>query len=116
MTTSDPNPPIPSGPGDFEIAVICALKSEANAVEALFDKFWEDEGVRIEKAPGDVNAYTIGLIGRHNVVLTWMPRMGKSSAASVASRLRSTFDRIKLPLVVGICGGVPNATDGREIL
>jgi hypothetical protein len=36
-----PSPPINSR--DFEIAVICALRIEADAVEALFDKFWEDE-------------------------------------------------------------------------
>src|SRR5215471_21072982 len=95
-------PPPPSGPDDFEIAVICALPSEANAVEGLFDKIWEDD--TIEKARGDNNTYTVGLIGRHNVVLAWMPRMGKSNASKVANSLSFTFGRIKLALVVGICG------------
>jgi hypothetical protein len=30
------------GRGDFEITIIYALKLEADAVEALFDKFWGD--------------------------------------------------------------------------
>jgi len=68
----------PTGRGDFEIAIICALKSEADAVEALFDEFWDGE--MYGKAPGDPNAYTTGVIGSHNVVLAHMPGMGKNSA------------------------------------
>ncbi|KAE8386906.1 purine and uridine phosphorylase [Aspergillus alliaceus] len=46
-----------------------------------------------------------------------MHRMGKVSAASVSSNLRSSFPRIRLGLLVGICGGVPfTDSDEREIL
>jgi hypothetical protein len=31
----------PRDRNDFEIAVICALRIEANAVEAMFDEFWD---------------------------------------------------------------------------
>lgn len=27
----------------FEIAIICTLRTESDAVEALFDEFWEDD-------------------------------------------------------------------------
>jgi hypothetical protein len=80
---TEPSPP--SQRKDFEIAIICALRSEADAVEALFDRFWDDDGKRYGKAPGDPNAYTTGVIGSHNVVLAYMPGIGKGSAASVAS-------------------------------
>jgi hypothetical protein len=70
---------------DFEIAIICALRSEADAVEAVFDIFWDDDGKRYGKASGDPNAYTTGVIGSYNVVLAYMPSMGKGSAASVAT-------------------------------
>ncbi|CZR68592.1 uncharacterized protein PAC_18491 [Phialocephala subalpina] len=100
----------------FEIAIICALQSEADAVEALFDKYWDEDGDRYGKAPGDTNTYTTGTVGCHNVVLAHMPGMGKGSAASVASSFRSSFERIKLALVVGICGGVPSLVNGEEIL
>ena len=100
----------------FEIAIICALRSEADAVEALFDEYWDEDGDRYGKAPGDTNVYTTGLIDCHNVVLAHMPGMGKGSAASVAARLQCSFRKIKLALVVGICGGVPIGTDGEEIL
>jgi nucleoside phosphorylase len=102
--------------GDFDIAVICALEIEADAVEAMFDGFWED-GDSYEKAAGDYNTYTIGWIGRHNVVLAHMPGMGKGASASVATNFRSSFGGIRLGLVIGICGGVPGGVqDGKEML
>jgi len=100
----------------FEIAIICALRSEADAVEALFDEYWDEDGDRYGKASGDTNAYTTGVVGRHNVVLAHMPGIGKGSAASVAASLKSSFRRIKLALVVGICGGVPIGIDSDEII
>jgi nucleoside phosphorylase len=111
------SPPQPKGRNDFEIAIICALRSEADAVEALFDKFWGDDGEMYGKASGDPNAYTTGVIGIHNVVLAYMPGMGKRNAANVASSFRSSFGGIKLALIVGICGGVANGTDDeKEVL
>uniref|UniRef100_A0A8H7N403 Nucleoside phosphorylase domain-containing protein n=1 Tax=Bionectria ochroleuca TaxID=29856 RepID=A0A8H7N403_BIOOC len=91
----------------FEIAIICALTIEADAVEALFDQYWDDDGPDYEKAPGDPNAYSTGSIGKHNVVLARMPDMGKVSSATVAVNCRVSFPNIKLALVVGICGAVP---------
>jgi len=106
----------PKDRGGFEIAIICALQSEADAVEALFDEYWDEDGDRYGKAPGDTNTYTTGTVGCHSVVLAHMPGIGKGSAASVASSFRSSFGRIKLALVVGICGGVPILVDGEENL
>ena len=34
--------PRPAGRDDFRIAVICALESESDAVEAMFDQDWEE--------------------------------------------------------------------------
>jgi nucleoside phosphorylase len=104
----------PSPPHDrrgFEIAIICALPLEADCVHAVFDKFWNDEGKQYRKAVGDPNTYTTGVIGDHNVVLAHMPHMGVASASGVAASLRSSFPKIKLAVVVGICGGMPYDTD-----
>ncbi|KAJ5667481.1 hypothetical protein N7507_003345 [Penicillium longicatenatum] len=92
---------------DFEIAIICALPLEADAVEALFDEQYDTLGQIYRKQPGDANSYTTGRIGQHSVVLCYMPGIGKGSAASVASSLRVSYTGIRLALVVGICGGVP---------
>ncbi|KAJ5496246.1 hypothetical protein N7463_008233 [Penicillium fimorum] len=96
---------------DFDVAIICALQLEADAVEALFDYFWDEDSDRYGKASGDQNAYRTGVIGDHNVVLTYMPGIGKGHAASVAASFRSSFQGIRLALIVGICGGVPGRTE-----
>jgi nucleoside phosphorylase len=105
------HPSRPKHRSDFEIAIVCALRLEADAVEALFDKFWDEDGDGYGKAQGDTNAYSTGVIGSHNVVLAFMPGIGIGNAASVAANFQSSFGGIKLALVVGICGGVPNGMD-----
>ncbi|KAH7146776.1 nucleoside phosphorylase domain-containing protein [Dactylonectria estremocensis] len=101
------NPTRPASRRDFEVAIICALKIEAEAVRQLFDRDWDDDDPPYDKALGDPNAYSTGLVGRHNIVLAHMPSMGKATAAAVASNCRTSFPNVKLALVVGVCGAVP---------
>ncbi|KAK4220954.1 kinesin light chain 3, partial [Podospora fimiseda] len=101
---------------DFEIAIICALTLEADAVEALFDRHWDDDGPPFDKAIRDSNTYSTGVIGRHNVVLAYMPTMGKANSAAVAANCRISFPNIKLAVLVGICGVAPFSLDGSEII
>lgn len=108
------HPAPPSDRNGFEVAVICALQAEADAAEAMFDKIWD---YKYGKAQGDTNAYTTGIIDGHNTVLAYMPGIGKSAAAGVAASFRSSFTGIRLALVMGICGGVPDGTDNeKEVL
>ena len=109
-------PPRPESRDGFEIAVICALAIERNAIEALLDEEYETDGFSYGKAAGDLNAYTTGRLGNQHVVLAYMPGMGIVSATAVAANLRSSFERIKVGIVVGICGGVPMTADGEEVL
>ncbi|KAL3435052.1 hypothetical protein BDV09DRAFT_185326 [Aspergillus tetrazonus] len=105
----------PSSRDEFTIAIICALTLEAEAVEDLFDETYDRLGEHYRKEPGDDNAYVNGRIGNHNVVVCYMPGMGKGSAASVASSLKISYKRIELALVVGICGGAPYPLSGGEV-
>ncbi|KAM0294558.1 hypothetical protein ACHAO9_000991 [Fusarium lateritium] len=116
MSNPSSLPPRPYDRRGFEIAIICALTLEADAVEALFDYYWDDDGPLFDKEPGDPNAYSTGVIGRFNVVLAYMPGMGKVTAAAVASNCRKSFPSIKLALVVGICGVVPFGPSNDEIV
>ncbi|KAL7937888.1 hypothetical protein V8C35DRAFT_290211 [Trichoderma chlorosporum] len=100
----------PSSREGFQIALICALRVEFDAVEALFDDYYEQD-FSYSKAPGDPNAYTTGRMCGHDVVLAFMPGMGKVNSANVAAGFRASFPGIRLGLVVGICGGVPVGTD-----
>ncbi|KAL2782765.1 hypothetical protein BJX66DRAFT_164376 [Aspergillus keveii] len=105
----------PKNRNDFAIAIICALPLEADAVEALFDEHYDRLGKHYGKAPGDANAYINGRIGKHDVVLCYMPEIGKRSAAGVATGLKISYRGVKLALVVGICGGAPSPPEYREI-
>ncbi|RKK19196.1 hypothetical protein BFJ66_g17672 [Fusarium oxysporum f. sp. cepae] len=116
MSTLSPRPPRPSHRRGFEIAIICALPLEADAVVALFDHHWDGENPPFDKEPGDHNAYSTGVIGRHNVILAYMPGIGKVNAATVASNCGKSFPGIKLALVVGICGVVPFGPNKDEII
>ncbi|KAJ2902704.1 NB-ARC and ankyrin domain protein [Zalerion maritima] len=106
----------PATRADFEVAIFCALPLEASAVLAQFDYRWDGNGPPFDKAPSDANAYTTGSIGRHNVVLVHIPNMGKGSAAVAAADCLHSFQSIRLALLVGICGGVPQDSNGEEIL
>ncbi|KAF5667836.1 pfs domain-containing protein [Fusarium denticulatum] len=103
----------PIQPPQIDIAILCALTLEADAVETLFDEPWTGGYNRSE---GDTNTYTFGVIGRRGVVLVHMPGIGTTYSATIAAYCRTTFPRISLALVVGICGGVPFSEDGTELL
>ncbi|KAJ5279984.1 hypothetical protein N7478_005356 [Penicillium angulare] len=98
---------------DFEVAIVCALSLEFDAVSAVVDDFWNfDYG----KVHGDENMYINARIGKINVVLLLLSNMGKASAASTCANLRSSYPGVNLVLMSGICGGVPLTGDGEEIL
>lgn len=101
----------PTSRDQFHIAVICALPREADAVTLLFDEFWDEESDPFGRAVGDVNTYMTGRIGKHNVVLAILPGMGTNNAAASTASLRSSYNNLKLALLVGICGGVPRIED-----
>lgn len=105
----------PKSRTEFRTAIICALTLEAEAVEALFDETYDKFGKIYGKRRGDANSYINGRIGKHDVVLCYMPGMGKGSAASVASSLRVSYTGVQLALVVGICGGAPNPIGDQAI-
>lgn len=84
-----PNHPssYPKSRDQISVAIKCALTQEADAVEALFDEFYDETGHDYEKVYGDPNAYTNWRIGKHHVVLTHMPGMGNGIASSVGWHL-----------------------------
>jgi nucleoside phosphorylase len=99
---------------DFEIGIICALPLEALAVKEVFQTVYSENQFD-GKEPGDSNSYTKGSIGQHRVVLAHLPGMGKVNAAAAASTFKSTFRNLKLVLLVGICGGVPEGANGEQL-
>ncbi|WYZ40895.1 hypothetical protein EsH8_IV_001236 [Colletotrichum jinshuiense] len=108
--------PRPQSREDFEIAVVCALPLEYDAVALAFDEFWDEDGDQLGKAARDPNTYTTGRIGSHNVVLALLSSMGKVSAAGAVTALRSSYTQVKLAFITGICGGVPAPSNGVELV
>lgn len=92
------------------------MRLEYDAVVLLFDDFWDEAGYPYGRADGDINAYTTGRVGKHNVVLVLLHRMGKASAAGAVASMRSSYSCLRLAILVGICGGVPQTQAGNEIL
>src|SRR2546423_1282951 len=58
----------------------------------------------------DPNDYTVGKVGKHNVVIAVLPdgEYGTASAASVASDMLHSFPNVRIGLMVGIGGGAPS--------
>ncbi|PNP58140.1 hypothetical protein THARTR1_02298 [Trichoderma harzianum] len=106
----------PSSRDEFEVALICALPLEYNAVALLFDEFWDESGDRYGRAIGDPNTYTTGRFGSFDVVLVLLPNTGNISAASATASLRSSYSGLRLVILTGTCGGVPFSGTGDEIL
>lgn len=116
MSTNIPFQP-PGSRNDFEIAIVCALPLEADAVIAVFDDYWDDDDHELRPSlMEDQNEYTFGRIGRHNVIVLVLPHAGKIEASSAVAAMRPSFRNIQLCLVVGVCGVAPKTQHGSEIL
>lgn len=55
----------------------------------------------------DQNAYVLGSIEQHNVVVAVMREIGNDLAATVATQLVNDFPSVRFDLLVVIGGGVP---------
>jgi nucleoside phosphorylase len=91
---------------DYTVGWVCALSEELAAASAMLDELHED----LPRRQPDNNAYVLGNIGVHNVVIACLPQgeSGTNSAATVATQMLSTFRSIKFGVIVGIGGGVPS--------
>ncbi len=88
---------------DYTVAVVCAKEIEMSAVRAMLDS----EHVDLNAQQGDTNAYTLGSLCGHKVILVCLPgEQGKGLAAGVATDLSRTFLNVKWWFLVGIAGGV----------
>lgn len=94
-------------PALYTVGLITAITPEFAAACAMLDS--EEEEGPDYVSPGDTNSYTLGTMGKHNVVIATLPHgdYGTSSAAGVASNMLNSFPNIRIGLMVGIGGGAP---------
>ncbi|KAJ4041185.1 hypothetical protein NW753_010593 [Fusarium oxysporum] len=90
---------------EYTVGWVCALSKEQTAATAMLDQRHAD----LPKPPNDPNTYTLGSIGKHNIVIACLPKgkIGNNAAAAFAAQMVRTFPSIKVGLMVGIGGGIP---------
>ena len=91
---------------EYTVGWICALPLEMAAAMAMLDDIHHDLPVR----PIDHNTYTLGRIGKYNIVVACLPAgvYGTTAAAIAATHMMCSFESIRFSLMVGIGGGVPS--------
>lgn len=99
-------------PGFYTVGLVCALPIERTAIEAMLD---EEHSPLVVQSEQDTNAYTLGRIGPHNVVIAGLPndQYGLNNAAIVATNMLWSFPSIIRRLIIGIGGGAPDFADMR---
>ena len=96
---------------DYLVAWVCALPIEVAAAKATLDRIHD----KVPPDPNlhDNNNYILGSLHGHNVVLAY-PNVGvygKTSVAGVATQLHASFKSVRLTLMIGIAGGVPDTKE-----
>ncbi|KAJ6016208.1 Tetratricopeptide-like helical [Penicillium herquei] len=91
---------------DYPVAWICALPLEMAAAKMMLDRVHAS----LSQPESDHNAYTLGSISGHNVVVACLPSgvYGTTAAAVVLAHMLETFPSLRFGLMVGIGGGVPS--------
>lgn len=97
-----------SDSNNYVVGWICAITTEYVAARAFLDE--EHDGPEY-LSHGDNNDYTLGRIGKHNVVIAVLPdgEYGTQSAACVARDMAHSFPNLRIGLMVGIGGGAPTS-------
>ncbi|KAL4860327.1 hypothetical protein BDV12DRAFT_205201 [Aspergillus spectabilis] len=92
---------------DYTVGWICAIVTEYAAAQEFLD---EEHEAPDFASPGDTNHYTLGRIGKHNIVIAVLPdgEYGTAAAATVATNMQNSFPNVRIGLLVGIGGGVPS--------
>lgn len=96
-----------SNPDNYTVGWICAIATEYVAARAFLDE--KHDGPEYV-SPNDNNDYTLGRVGKHNVVIAVLPdgEYGTASAAITARDMLHSFPSVRIGLMVGIGGGAPS--------
>ncbi|KAI6357147.1 hypothetical protein MCOR25_007722 [Pyricularia grisea] len=96
---------------DYTVGWISIIATEVAASKGFFDK----QHQQIITEEKDNNAYVLGSMGTHNVVMAapGEGRMGTTPAASVIGDMVRSFPNLRFILLVGIAGGAPTVKDIR---
>ncbi|KAK6212828.1 hypothetical protein LQW54_004917 [Pestalotiopsis sp. IQ-011] len=91
----------------YTVAWICAIGTELVAAKQFLDETHD----AVDQLPAkDDNAYVLGRVGKHNIVIAALPyrQYGLVSAAIVARDMARSFPNLRFALIVGTGGGAPS--------
>ncbi|KAL5085404.1 hypothetical protein Trisim1_010631 [Trichoderma cf. simile WF8] len=113
---ADPDEAVPSvssqTPDKFlKIAIICTLLTEYDAVCLILDEFW-DKDYKLEDRGESI--YTTGRVGRHDVLVAFLPYTRKTVATNPVPLLHFLNPQLELFLLVGVCRGIPKVKDSKQ--
>ncbi|OJJ42788.1 hypothetical protein ASPZODRAFT_136923 [Penicilliopsis zonata CBS 506.65] len=93
---------------EYTVGWICVLPVEFAAAKGMLDEIHGEP--QTLQANADDNPYLLGCIRQFKVVIASLPlhELGASSAASVAKAMLFTFPNIRVGLLVGVGGGIPD--------
>ncbi|KAI1382401.1 hypothetical protein F4677DRAFT_25067 [Hypoxylon crocopeplum] len=94
-------------PNNYTVGWICAVGTELVAAKEFLD---ERHDAPDHVPAHDNNAYTLGIMGKHNVVIVALPmgEYGITNAATVGRDMARSFPNLRIILMVGIGGGAPS--------
>ncbi|KAJ0421287.1 hypothetical protein BJY00DRAFT_282468 [Aspergillus carlsbadensis] len=93
--------------GAYTVGWICGDHISRAAAHTMLD---EEHAKPQFRDPSDDNSYLLGKVGQHNVAIACLPAgmRGIGPAAIAASKMLSSFQKIRVGLLVGIGGGIPS--------
>jgi nucleoside phosphorylase len=99
---------------DYHIGWVCALSKEMTAALSILD---EEHLILEGQQQHDNNNYALGRIHNYNMVITCMPAGTNRlvNAANMARDMARTFPALRVCLIVGIGGGIPNLEKGVDV-
>ncbi|KAJ6041445.1 nucleoside phosphorylase domain-containing protein [Penicillium canescens] len=91
---------------DYTVGWVCTRPLEYAVAEGMLD----EQHSALPQVENDTNTYTLGGMQRHNVVLLCIPAgaMETGVANTAVSGMLRSFPNIRIRLLVGVAGGVPN--------
>ncbi|KAK2922906.1 Nucleoside phosphorylase superfamily [Fusarium oxysporum f. sp. vasinfectum] len=89
---------------NYLIGWICVRLEEYVAAQMFLDEKHEQPD---SVSASEYNKYTLGKVGKHNVVIGWLTP-GEYGISRAASDMFTIFPDLRISLIVGIAGGAPS--------
>lgn len=91
----------------YHVGWICAITPAYIAARAFLDELHAGPD---HISGGDTNNYTLGRMGKHNVVIGTLPggEYGTATAIGIVKGMSRSFPHVRICLMVGIAGGAPS--------